>query len=85
VTRELFDQGWVETQVYKSMRSVSSSINQERNKWALTLAEKMLQQEAAGIGTGGVSRWYDRKEGGDKITLNKLVLVFDECGKRATC
>jgi hypothetical protein len=81
VTRELFDQGLVETQVYKSMRSVSSSINQERNKWALTLAEKMLQQEAAGIGTGGVSRWYDRKEGGDKITLNKLVLVFDECGK----
>jgi hypothetical protein len=81
VTRELFDQGMKDWQVYKLMRSVSNRINEVRNTWALTLAEKMLREEAGLIKTGGVSRWYDRKEGGELITLNKLVLVFDECGK----
>mmetsp|Transcript_6974 Transcript_6974/g.7650 ORF Transcript_6974/g.7650 Transcript_6974/m.7650 type:complete len:718 (+) Transcript_6974:516-2669(+) len=87
VTADMFDKrGYVMTGIYSAVRDVAKLANTERNNWALKLAKNMLESAANDADDddkhNSVRDWYDRSEwGGKDITLDKLVLVFDECGR----
>jgi len=82
VTTHLFNDGrYVNTDIYSAVRNVANSANKERNKWALDLAKTLLRSAANDFECDSVKNWYNRTLGGQDVTLEKLVLVFDECGR----
>jgi len=82
VTTHLFNDGrYVDTDIYSAVRNVANSVNKKRNNWALELAKKLLKSAANDLECDSVKNWYNRKYGGKDVTLEKLVLVFDECGR----
>ena len=81
ITLELFNGNMAEKAIYSSIRAISNDINQHRNTWALALGRKMLDAAIAGMESNDIERWYEGREGGEDVMLEKLVIVFDECGR----
>lgn len=82
VTSELFHYDLGQDPIYESIRSVARSVNKNRNTWAFKKAKEMIEVAIENVGSEDISRWYKFTRSGEKATvkLDKLVIVFDECG-----
>ena len=82
VTSELFHCDLGQDPIYESIRSVAKSVNRNRNTWAFKKAKEMIKVAIENVGSEDISRWYKYNRSGEKATvkLDKLVIIFDECG-----
>ena len=85
VTKELFNNSLNEIQIYSDIRAVANFINARRDKWAFELAKELLKNVVEDTNCHSVIDWYEKLEthnqGDNNITLDALVVVFDECGR----
>mmetsp|Transcript_48351 Transcript_48351/g.117087 ORF Transcript_48351/g.117087 Transcript_48351/m.117087 type:complete len:662 (-) Transcript_48351:2601-4586(-) len=80
VTVELFNKNLKEHEIYKSVRSVANHLNADRNKWALEMASTKVKVAVTNVGSEDLCRWYGNETEPAAVTLDNLVVVFDECG-----
>eukprot|EP00978_Attheya_sp_CCMP212_P026867 scaffold89101_cov65-Attheya_sp.AAC.2 len=80
---EFYDMKKTETDLYKNIRSIAKIINKTRDTWAFEKATTILQELISSLHTEGeddASNWLNQQLGGEKIKLDRLAIVFDECG-----
>eukprot|EP00978_Attheya_sp_CCMP212_P005207 scaffold11570_cov47-Attheya_sp.AAC.2 len=83
VSMEFFDMKKTETDLYKSIRSIAKIISKTRDTWAFEKATKILKELIPRLQTGDeedASNWFNETPEGKKIKLDRLAIVFDECG-----
>eukprot|EP00978_Attheya_sp_CCMP212_P047338 scaffold421314_cov47-Attheya_sp.AAC.4 len=83
VSMEFYDMKKTETKLYKSIRSIAKIISKARDTWAFKKATTILQECISSLQTEGkddASHWLNQELGGEKIKLDRLAIVFDECG-----